>query len=133
VKAAQLSLADSIIESNELPPDRYQGPDRARLIAMATDAWKKQDPGATVVGARIPSQEWRREEYWRFQTNTWYKVDHSRLQVQLLIKRDDKLAEIRTMNLTKDHLQKDEIEASALYPKTEVPGPSLLLPLSKVK
>ena len=45
VKQKQQSLAGAIIAANELPPDRYAGPDKADLARRATEALKKQKAG----------------------------------------------------------------------------------------
>lgn len=133
IKKQEASLADEIIAGNNLPPDRYAGADKADLIARATAGLKEQHPDAAVLTARIPSEQWKRETKWRYQNGEAYKIDHSRLQVQVVIKRDDKIAEVHPINLWKDHLQGDVINAYPLYAKEEVFGPHSLMLLEKVK
>ena len=60
-------------------------------------------------------------------------MDQSTLQVQLVVKRDDKLAGIRPINLTKDHQKNDQIELYPLFRKVDLLGPANLMQTSKVK
>ncbi len=106
----QASLRDLIIAQNELPPDRYSGPDKAMLGEKATAAWREQEPGAEVLAIRFPSEAWKREKIWRNQTGDWYFIDRSKLQAQLLVKHDDQLAVIRPVNIWKDHTKGDTIK-----------------------
>ncbi len=123
----QTSLAAKIIEANVLPPDTYAGADRAALEAEAAAAWKRLQPDAVVLATRIPSSAWRRETMWRRQGNTWYRIDRSRLQVQLIVGYDDALAVIRPVDLWIDHQAGDERSAIPMdAPKDPVPPHRLL-------
>jgi hypothetical protein len=48
-----------------------------------------------VLAVRFPSQQWNRETMWRYQNREWYRIDRSKLQAQLIVKRDAKLAAIQ--------------------------------------
>lgn len=133
LKERESSLAQAIIAANNLPPDAYSGGDKAELVKRATDAWLKVQPDAQVLKVCIPGENWRRETLWRNQTGDWYKIDRSRLQAQVLVRQDDRLAVIRPVNLWKDHLQNDQISATPLDDTVTTPGPRSLLPLEKVK
>jgi len=99
----QASLSAKIVEANALPPDAYAAPDRAEVEAAAAAAWKQRQPHAVVLATRIPSAAWRRETMWRRQGDTWYRIDRSRLQAQLIVVHDDALAVIRPVDLWVDH------------------------------
>lgn len=129
----QEALRTSIIAANELPPDRYAGPDREQLIKIATDTWHKVEPGAKILAARFPGQQWMRETLWRQQSDSWYKIDRSKLQAQLIVAHDAKLAAIRPIDLWMDHLNGDRITASPIQTSKEDVRPQDLLPLEKVK
>ncbi len=133
LKKAQDSLRESIIAANELPQDRYAHSDRPALEKLAADAWKQREPNAEVLATRIPSAEWKRSVMWRNQTGSWYKVDHSKLQVQLIVKHDAKLAVIRPINLWKDHLSNDEIKAFPFHEEGAELQPHNFLLLEKAK
>lgn len=134
LKQAQAALKEQIIAANELPPDRYTGGDRAELARLATEAWKKVAPDADVLAIRIPSAAWEREVLWRNQTgSTWYKIDRSRLQVQLVVRQDDKLAVVRPIDLWKDHLSEDRIKAFPFHEAGAELQPQDYLLLEKVK
>lgn len=133
LKARQDALRDAIIASNEMPADTYAGDDRDSLVKIATNALKEQQPDADVLAARIPSQAWKREQLWRNQTGDWYKIDRSRLQVQLIVKHDDKLAVIQPINMWMDHLSSDQITAFPLFEKDEELQPQSFMLRSKVK
>ncbi len=133
LRKQQDSLRDAIIASNELPPDRFKGDDRAAVGKLAADAWKKVHPDARVLTFRIPSEAWKRELIWRNQTGSWYKIDRSKLQVQLIVKHDDTLAAIEPINLWKNHLKGDTIKAFPLHERGEELRPQSLMSLEKVK
>ena len=133
LKKAEDSLRESIIAANELPSNNYTHDDRAALEKLATDAWKKLQPDAEVLTIRIPSDEWKRSTMWRYSNDTWYKVDHSKLQVRLIVRHDDKLAAIRAIDLWKDHLSNDKLEAAPLDTPDAELQPQELLSLDKVK
>jgi hypothetical protein len=127
------ALRESIVASNELPPDRYSGGDRDEIGRIATAALKKILPDARVLSVRIPSQDWKREAMWRYQAGSWYKIDRSRLQAQLIVAHDDRLAAIRAVDLWKNHISGDEITAAPLHGRDEELPPQYFLPLSKMK
>lgn len=133
VKQKQQSLASAIIESNQLPPDRYNGPDKADLIKRATEVLKKARPDAQVLRVCMPSEKWQRDSKWRYENRTWYKIDRSKLQAQVIIKRDDKLAEVHPINLWMDHVNNDEITATPVFDLKEEPEVQNLLLITKVK
>jgi hypothetical protein len=133
IKQKQASLSDAIIASNPLPPDRYTGADKAALSAKAIEAWKKAQPDAQVLAVRIPSEKWSRESLWRRQSATWYLIDRSALQAQLVIKHDAKLAVVRAINLWTDHLDGDKVSAFPLHDPKDPPQPQDLLLLEVVK
>lgn len=134
LKKKQAQLTDAIIANNTLPPDNYQGGDREALVKLATDAWLKVQPGAKVLASRIPSQNWKRENIWRYSSGgEWGQIDRSSLQVQLIVKHDDKLAVIRPVNLSKNHMQNDQINGYPMDGKDDALEPQRFLPLGKVK
>ncbi len=127
------SLEAEIIANNTLPLDAYKGADRAVLVQKAIDAWKKSQPDAKVLVAKIPEEAWEHEIYWKWWRGAFRKVDRSHIQVQLFVQYDDNLAVIRPINLYKNHLKGDTIDA---YPFNEVDaelGPDYFFPLAKVK
>lgn len=133
MKQKLASLRDDIITQNPLPPDRYTGADKQAIIDRAVAAWKAVQPDANVVAVRVIGEKWEREALWRLENRTWYYIDRSRLQAQVLVKHDDKLAVIRPVNLWIDHVSGDKQSA---YPmdalKDELP-PHRYLTLEKVK
>lgn len=129
----QESLKSQIIAGNELPPNRYEGSDREQLIKVASEAWLKIQPGDKILSARIPSQQWNRESMWRHQTDAWYKIDRSKLQVQLLVAKDDQLATIRPIDLWKDHLNGDRVTAAPLHDPKDVLRPQDFILIAKIK
>jgi hypothetical protein len=133
LKKTEHSLRTAIIAANTLPSDRYRGDDRATLEKKAADTWKKIEPDAEVLTVRLPNEKWKREILWRNQTGTWYKIDRSRMQAQVIVKHDDKLAEIRPINLWIDHLSQNALTGTPYHEKGEELQPSFLLSLEKVK
>lgn len=127
------AFREQIIQSNTLPADNYKGEDRAAIIACAVDAWSHQQEDAPLITARIPMQAWVRTTKWEWFDGTFYKIDSSRIQVQLVIKHDDRLAVIRVINVVKDHLAGDTLKGMPLWSFEDEIAPSSLMLLEKVK
>ncbi len=128
----QQALSEGIINSNTLPNDAYTNADRKKIETLAIEAWKKEQPEAEVLMVRIPSQNWKRETMWRFQ-NSWYFIDRSKLQAQLIVKHNDKLAVIRPINLWIDHTSNDEHKAFPMDGIADDLIPQRFMLLEKVK
>ncbi len=133
VDAMAKTLEAQIIAANQMPPDRFTDPDREAIIAKATEAWKKLEPDAQVLAATIPSEAWRRETRWQWFRDSFYKIDASRVQVQLIVGYDEKLAVIRPVNVSKNHLQGDTLSASPLDTMDEALQPHRKLFRERVK
>jgi len=132
---SEQSLAQLIIQQNPLPADRYTGPDRAEVVEVATDAWTHQQKNFKVLASRIPSENWSRETLWQYSNGTWYYVDRSKLQVQLIVadERDDKQAVILPINIWKDHQKGDSMIGTPLFSGDEKLQPSSYMLRDKVK
>ncbi len=133
VREQAKSLEAKIIAENTLPPDRYTGGDRDVLVEYATKAWAEQQPDAQVLTACIPSQDWTRDTRWQWSNGAFYKIDASNVQVQLIIKHDDKLAVVRPVNLYKNHLKGDTVNAYPMDEAGEELQPRRYLMLEKVE
>ena len=127
------SLEAKIIAENTLPNDAFTGGDRDELVAYATKAWAELQPDAQVLTARIPSQAWTRDTRWEWSNGAFYKIDASKVQVQLIVKHDDTLAVIRPVNLYKNHLKGDTVNAYPMDAIDEDLLPQRYLMLEKVK
>ena len=133
MKERQNSLRDGIINANQLPNDNYKGADRAELEKLAIETWKKTQPDAEVLKIRIPSQNWDRESLWRYSNQSWRFVDYSKLQVQVILKFDGKLAINRPVNLWKDHTKNDQINADPFDTKDDEVPPQRYYLIEKAK
>lgn len=133
LKSKQESLREAIIQANILPADNYTGADRKELEQLAAKIWKKQQPDAEILMIRLPDQNWKREVRWDYSNGTWYKVDRSKLQAQVIIKYDDRLAVNQPVNLRRDHLSNDNLTGFPFRTKDEELLPRAFILLSKVK
>lgn len=133
IKQKGKSLEQQIINSNTLPPDRFQGPDRDAIVAIAKDGWSYQQKDANVLMVRIPTEAWERTTKWEWFDGGFYKVDYSRVQAQLIIKRDGKTAVIQPVNVRKDHLKGDKLTGHPMRSGDEEVEPQSILLLEKVK
>lgn len=129
----QNALREAIVAANELPKDEFSGGDRADIIRLATAAWRKIDPRATVLTVRIPNPSWSRDVRWRNQTGDWYKIDRSYLQAEVIVRFSDSLAAIRPVDLWKNHLERDAITATPQDDLTTELQPHDFILLKKVK
>jgi hypothetical protein len=133
VKSMQASLLDAIVQSNQPPVETYQGSDKDRLIGLVKTKWAESGVAAPVLKMGINSQNWRRETRWEWRTSAWYKVDISRIQGFVIVKLDDKLAGIHYINLVKDHLAGDRIDAYFFNDPKEELDVLYKLPAANVK
>lgn len=133
VKTLAANMRNDIVAGNTLPPDEYQGADRAALLQLLHDKWSKEGNGQRVLKAGIVTGDWIRSITWQKVGCEWHKSDKSRIQGYVITQHDDKLAVRHSMNLSKDHLANDKISVSLLNdPKAEPELINLLL-MSKVK
>ncbi|QOV91692.1 hypothetical protein [Humisphaera borealis] len=133
MKQKLASLREDIITQNPLPPDRYTAADRQAIVDRAVAAWKQTQPDAVVMMVRIPSDAWSRDAMWRLENRTWYLIDRSRLQAQVIVKHDDKLAVIRPVNLWIDHVAGDKQTAFPMDDLKAELEPSRYIQVEKVK
>jgi len=133
LKNQQAQLSEGIITANTLPPDRYTGSDRAAMEAMAIERWKSVQPDAQVLKVCFHSDQWNRETKWEASNTAWYKIDRSKIQAQLIIKHDDRLAVMRPVNLWIDHVNNDKRTATNFDDITDELQPNRFLLLDKVK
>jgi hypothetical protein len=127
------SLREQIIASNPVPPDRYAGPDRQKLIDLATSTWAAVQPDAKVLKACIPSEQWTRKTQWVASSDRFSKVDASTVQVQLLVAGAEGLAVIRPVNVKMDHLQGDALQAWAMDSLGDTLPPHRYLKAQKIR
>ncbi len=129
------SLGALIIQQNPLPPDRYTGADREKVVAVAVDAWKGQQADFTVLTSRIPSEAWTRETLWQYSNSAWYYVDRSKLQVQLIVadEDDESLAIIQPVNIWMDHQKGDSMIGTPLHSGDESLQPGSYLLRDKIQ
>jgi len=112
VTQMKASLNDAIIDSNRLPDERYNGPDKAKLIELVNAKWKESGVAGDVLKSGINSQDWKRDTLWRFDgTDTWHKSDKSKIQGFVVVKTSDAQATVHYINLVKDHLANDQVTA----------------------
>jgi len=135
LEKSEQSLAQLIIQENPLPADRYNGPDRTKVVEVATDAWTYQQKNFRVLASRIPSEDWSRETLWQYSNGTWYYVDRSKLQVQLIVadEKNEKQAVILPINIWKDHQKGNSMIGTPLYSGDEKLQPSSYMLRDKVK
>ena len=86
-----------------------------------------------MIGRQRWPNAWTRTTKWQWSNGAFYKVDTSKIQVQLLVKYNDKLAVIRPINIYKNHMKGDTIASFPLFGLKEKLQPNELIPLAKVK
>ncbi len=135
INQQEKSLGQLIINNNQLPNDNYQGDDRDKVIAVAIDAWKHQQPQFDVLATRIPSQAWARNTRWEYSNGTWYFLDTSKLQVQLIVADQDnpKQAIIRPVNIIMNHEKGDTLIGTPFYSIDDDLQPNAYLLRDKIK
>jgi hypothetical protein len=102
---------------------------------VAIDAWKHQQSKFEVLTSRIPSDSWSRETMWQYSNGTWYFVDRSRLQVQLIVadQENAQQAVILPINIWKDHQKGDSMIGTPLWSGDDTLQPSSYMLRNKIK
>lgn len=126
------ALEEQIIADNRLPEDRYRGADRDAIVARATDAWAHQQSDPEILAVRLPAQAWSRDTRWEWFDGAFHKIDLSRMQVQLVVRHDDRLAVMRPVNVHRDHMKGDSLSGHPLFAFDEPIPPRQLLLLQNV-
>jgi hypothetical protein len=72
---------------------------------------------------------------WQYSNGTWYYVDRSKLQVQLIVadEDDEKLAIIRPVNIIMNHQKGDSLIGTPFYAGDDDLQPSAYLLRDKIK
>jgi hypothetical protein len=133
VAEIQKSLSAKILEQNSLPPDAYQQADREALIKLIQAKWEQSGNKSKILKVGIVGADWNRNVSWELQNRSLYKVDRSRIQGYVIVAHDAKLAVRHSINLTKDHIDKDKISLSFLNDPKAQPELVNQILLSKVK
>lgn len=122
------SLSREILESNPVPPDEYQGPDREKLLQVLQQKWQAEGTGRTVLKSGIVASQWNRAVTWEWRDRAFHKYDTSRLQGWVLVEDDADVAVRHSLNFVIDHLAGDSLSASwVIDPKTSPPLSSRIL------
>jgi|GEM_PF-1993721 len=111
VKKAEGDLKESILAATGMPADAYSGGDKQQIISLAVKEWKKKHPDKALLAKGIAMPNWERRTEWRYKSvdSTRYKVDRSYLQVWVIVKTSDRLATQYFIELSKNHMQGDNI------------------------
>jgi hypothetical protein len=109
-------LNDAIVDANRVPDDRYRGADRDALVQLVSDTWKADGLGGEPLAVGINSTGWDRDTRWEWSSTSteWYKVDVSRIQGYVVVKRDDQTAVLHYVNIVKNHMKQDRLTAGFL-------------------
>ena len=96
----------AVVLADEQPPvDVYKGKDKSRLASMVSAAWKKEYPADQVLGLRFHAAGWQttKNRRWNDAVRTWQYTDVSALAVSVLVKADDKSADVFVAFVNKDN------------------------------
>ena len=120
LKEIQAQMAAQGIEiklppMEEAPPDSYAGEDKDMVKQMAREAWEKNFPEEEIVDIRIQMDGWDRyqDKRWSDGDESWYNVDYSEIQALVFVKKDEQLATMYPVNITKDHMNNEKLEVDA--------------------
>lgn len=133
IKTMQSALLEGIVQSNQPPQERYSGADKAALIDLVKKKWAESGIAAEVLKTGINSQSWQRDTRWEWRARAWNKVDVSRIQGHIIVKKDATTALIYHINFVKDHLAADTITAYFFNDLKAEPDVTMKLALKNVK
>jgi hypothetical protein len=106
-------LGGAVLEANRVPEERYDGPDAAELREVVKQKWAKDGNGAEVLKLGMSGKAWKRETKleWSRGNQAFQKVDKSRVQGFVVVKHTGDLARVHYVNIVKDHMAGDAIQA----------------------
>jgi hypothetical protein len=111
----EAQLQQEIIAANELPQDNYSESDRKDVVKLLTDTWIGKHADDKVLAVRIPGRQWKRDTRWTWRSSSkaFEKTDRSHLQGQVIVvsSEDPKIAIVHPVDLYKDHLSNDAVNA----------------------
>jgi hypothetical protein len=107
------SLRGAILDANRVPDERYAGPDAAALREVVKQKWAKDGNGAEVLKVGLNGKDWKRDTRWEWSrgNKAFEKVDTSRVQGFVVVKHPGDLAAVHYVNLVKDHMAGDAVQA----------------------
>lgn len=129
----QSQLIGGILEQNELPKDQYRGKDREALLKLVRATWAEKSPKTKIVRTGLIGDQWTRTHKWEVQNKSLIEVDLSRLQGFVLIENDAKTYALRWIQIQKDHVNHDKLEAWLISDPQAKPEPNDQILKSKVK
>lgn len=98
------------VDSEQMPPDKYQGTDKAELKKKIMDAWKTKYPNDEILAICFHAENWIRNTKAKSNATSIYVNDKSVLPVKVIVKTDEKVATIFPAYLNKDHQKNDQIK-----------------------
>jgi hypothetical protein len=114
-KADEMAKAvrGAILEANRIPQERYSGADAAALRELVNQKWTKEGNGAEVIKVGLNGQTWKRDTLWQWSRadSAFHKLDRSRVQGFVVVKQPNDFAAVHYVNLVKDHLAGDAVQA----------------------
>ena len=115
VKKAEDSLKESILAATKMPSNAYSGGDKQQIISLAVKEWNNKHPDKALLAKGVSMPNWERRTEWRYKSGggARYKVDRSYLQVWVITKTNDTIATQYFIELSKNHMQGDEITLNA--------------------
>lgn len=118
----QVGVMMGAIETAVTPRDSYAGKDKAQLHAKIEKAWKSQYPNDAIMGIRFIDENWSQRNEKRYNDVTgWYKLNVSSMEVKVVTKEDDAIANIYPVFVLKDHLNNNALEIDVESAKS-IPG-----------
>ncbi len=129
---AQMKLGKQIVESNTLPSDQYQHPDRADLLKLVESTWSKAVPNKRPIRSGLIGDQWSRTEQWEIQNRTLYKVERSQLQGFVLVAHDTKTVACYHVLIRRDHVDNDKTTSWLMDDPSKNPEPRQLILISKL-
>ena len=118
----QVGVMMGAIETAVTPRDSYAGKDKTQLHAKIEKAWKSQYPDDAIMGIRFIDENWSQRNEMRYNDVTgWYKLNISSMEVKVVTKEDDAIANIYPVFLLKDHLNNNALEIDVESAKS-IPG-----------
>lgn len=111
--ASSAMPGESQLAAEPMPEDAYKGGDKAQLLELAEKKWNAKHPDKKILAKGIAMRKWDRKTVWREQPlepTKKYKVDFSSIQAWVITKTDDKVATQYIVEISKDHMKKDEFK-----------------------
>lgn len=115
----------SKIEDEKMPIEAYKGADKSSLKDYLKKEWQKKYPADKILSIVLWGNDWSRKTFHGWEGGQYFNYDFSVLNIVVVLKKDDKVAEYHHAEIRKDHKDGNSLNPFYLV-KGNSPVPMLI-------